>query len=100
MGEENELDALGRVAPGENPPSRPRESCLPRKACQGSSAPEAPALIAEPHGNLMHKPEAGVAPAAPSPGQTRERGRKRTDHEVSVGLPPPTPLAVSGDALS
>lgn len=76
MGEENELDALGRVAPGENPPSRPRESCLPRKACQGSSAPKAPVLIAEPHGNLMHKPEAGVAPAAPESRTDAGAGKK------------------------
>lgn len=58
MGEENELDALGRGAPAENPPSMPGESGFPRKACYGSGVPGVPALRMESHGNLMHKPEA------------------------------------------
>lgn len=54
----------------------PESPVLPRKACQGSSAPEAPVLIAEPHGNLMHKPEAGVAPAAPESRTDAGAGKK------------------------
>lgn len=93
MGEGNELDALGRGRLGKT------RHLTPRKACQGSGAPAAPVLVVESHGNLMPKPEAGVAPATPE-SRTNQVGINRTDHEVSVGLPPPTPLAASGDALS